>query len=402
MSRQRLIALVALGLFVTASFAGAGAPVAVRVGRLFTMDESNHVYSPGMVIAEAGKLTYVGPPIDLPAETQLHDWPEAWAAPGMIDLHTHIHTGSWGDINDMVRVVNPELRASPTLRPANLRVQVACASGVTTLLGIPGSGTNIGGFGVLYKSKLGAGFEGTVLADPGGMKVAQDSNPQRRAGDFGLSRAAMGWILEDVVQRARAALEQGREDPALANLACVLQREVSVLIHTAGSEGVVNTARMWSDTFDTRCVVSHGSFDGWKSARAIADLGIPVNHGPRTTDYFSSRNGRINGSSAEYVAAGVPLFSLNTDSGVIPQEEFFLQGAMSARYGGDPELMLRALTIHPAQAFGIDDRVGSLEVGKDADLALRVGDPLDPRSRVELVLIEGEVEYDRKRDGFWF
>jgi imidazolonepropionase-like amidohydrolase len=86
----------------------------------------------------------------------------------------------------------------------------------------------------------------------------------------------------------------------------------------------------------------------------------------------------------------------------MPQEELFLQGAVSARLGADPYQMLRACTIQPAKAFGIADRVGSLEPGKDADIVIRNGQPLDPRSRVELVLIDGSVQYDRLRDGQWF
>ena len=86
----------------------------------------------------------------------------------------------------------------------------------------------------------------------------------------------------------------------------------------------------------------------------------------------------------------------------MPQEELFLQGAMSARLGADSYTMLRAMTIHPARSFGIDKRVGSLEPGKDADIVLRAGSPLDPRAQVELVLIDGQIQYDRKRDGQWF
>ena len=131
-------------------------------------------------------------------------------------------------------------------------------------------------------------------------------------------------------------------------------------------------------------------------------MGCPVNHGPRTIDFYSSQNGRINGSSAEFVKAGVPLFTLNTDSGVIPQEEFFLQGSMSARYGADSYTMLQAMTANPAKVFRIDHRVGSLEVGKDADVVVWTGDPLDPRAAATLVLIEGDIEYDRARDGQLF
>ena len=101
----------------------------------------------------------------------------------------------------------------------------------------------------------------------------------------------------------------------------------------------------------------------------------------------------------EYHEAGVPLISMNTDAGIVPQEELFLQGTMASRLGADNYLMLRAVTAHPALAFGIDDRVGSLEAGKDADVVVWNGEPLDPRARVEVVMIDGRIEYDRSRDG---
>lgn len=394
--------MVALALLccATGALAGGDAPrgIAIVCDKVLTVDGEDRVFAPGSVWIEDGRIAYVGAPRELPPGYEQVAL-DGWAAPGLVDLHTHIHTGGWGDINDMCRSVNPELRSSPALRPANRQLEIACAGGVTTLFGIPGSGTNMSGFGVLYKARTSGGFDKAVMARTGGLKIAQDSNPQGRAGNFafGNNRASMSWALADVCDRALGAIREGRFDPALEDLKKVLGRELPVLIHTAGSEGVVNTARMWKLEYDTRCVVSHGSFDGWKAARALAEWGVAVNHGPRTVDFFSSRNGRVNGSSAEYVAAGVPIFSLNTDSGVIPEEEFFLQGSMSARYGADPYLMLRAVTINPARIFGIDDRVGSLEVGKDADVVVYSGDPLDPRSRVERVWIDGDVQYERER-----
>jgi len=375
--------------------------LAIHVGKLVTMDDEDSIHQPGVIVIEDGKIVYVGGPAGAPRGYRVLEYPDAWAIPGMVDLHTHI-MGGGRDINDMVRAVNPELRVSACLQPGNPRIDLACASGITTLFGIPGSGTNMGGFGVLYKTKTDSTYDGVVIADPGGLKVAQDSNPQRRnATDFGVSRAGQAWNLTDVNDRAVAALEQGRFDLALEDLKRVHTKELPVLIHTAGSDGAVNTARMWRETYDTRSVLSHGSFDGWKVAEAVARYGIPVNHGPRTMDWFSSRNGRINGSAAEYAKAVGRDFSLNTDSGVVAEEQFFLQGAMAARYGGDPYEMLRALTINPAKTFGIDDRVGSLEPGKDADIVIRRGDPMDPRGAVELVLIDGVIQYDR-RDGQWF
>jgi imidazolonepropionase-like amidohydrolase len=111
------------------------------------------------------------------------------------------------------------------------------------------------------------------------------------------------------------------------------------------------------------------------------------------------REDRIVGIASEYVKAGTPLVSLNTDSPVVPEEEFFLQGTVSARLGAEPIEMLRALTANPALAFGVGDRVGSLAPGKDADVVLSSGDPLDPRSRIELVLIDGRVQYSLREDG---
>lgn len=371
---------------------------AVLCGKILTVNAEDEIIDPGQIEITGGKISYIGAPRPLPEGTEVYDAGDAWAAPGLVDLHTHIHTGGWGDINDMVRSVNPGLRACSTVRPDNRAMRMACAAGVTTLFGIPGSGTNMGGFGVLYKSKTSRQYDQMVIASVGGLKVAQDSNPQRRAGTFafGNNRASMGWILEDVCRKALGAAREGRFDFALEDLKKILNRELPILIHTAGSEGVVNTARMWHAKFGTRCVISHGSFDGWKAAPAIAAMGVPVNHGPRTMDFYSSANGRINGSSAEYAAAGVPHFSLNTDSSVVPQEEFFLQGSMSARLGANSYQMLRAMTIHPAITFGLDDRVGSLEVTKDADIVLHTGDPLDPRSHVLRVWIEGEVEYEHQ------
>ena len=326
--------------------ASAADVLVLHVGKVLTMDASDAIHAPGMLVVEDGKITYAGsieereglPPPVVALDT--------WAVPGFVDLHTHIHSGGFGDINDMVHAVNPELRAAPAYRPGNDAVVVGRAGGVTTLFGIPGSGTNMGGFGLMYKSRSTGGFHASVMRDPGGLKVAQDSNPQRRnSTDVGVTRAGMEWNLRDVADRALGAYRQGRRDPALENLSRVVSGDLPVLIHTAGSEGVVNTARMWKVKYGATAVISHGSFDGWKVAPALAALDIPVNHGPRTIDYYSSREGRIVGTGAEFVDAGVPLFSLNTDSGVIDEEYFFLQGSMSARYGADAYQMLRAITI---------------------------------------------------------
>ncbi len=375
---------------------------AIRCARVLTVDGSDRTFSPGLILVREGRLAYVGPDRAVPAGYPLHEFPGGWATPGMVELHSHIHGGGFGDVNDMVLPTNPELRASSSLRPSNAAVRLACAGGVTTLYGIPGSGTSLSGFGVVYKSKTNATFEECVVRDPGGMKIAQSYNPERRAGDLGLTRAGLSWILEEVNDRARAANAAGRSSPELENLQKIHARELPVLIHCAGSDGFPAAARMWQVKYGTRCVLSHGCFDAHATAPYIVAAGAPINAGPRTMDFFTTRDGAITGTAERYLAAGAKDLSLNTDSPVFPQEELFLQGAVSARLGADAYEMLKAVTIHPARVFGLDHRVGSLEVGKDADIVVRVGEPLDPRSAVECVFIDGRVEYDKRRDGQWF
>ncbi len=370
---------------------------ALACGKLFTLNDADEVFAPGFVVVRGGRIDYAGPRVELPVGYDVIDAPELWAAPGMIDLHSHIQTGGWGDINDMVLSMNPEYRTSPTIVPGNRDIQRACSAGVTTLFGIPGSGTNNSGFGVLYKTRCSGGYESCVLRDPGGMKVAQAYNPERRV-DLGATRTGMAWTISQALEMAIAANEQGRRHNSLTNLQRVVTGDLPVLIHTAGSDAVHTTIEMWGERYpDTRPVLSHGCFDGWKVAPYAARVGVPVNLGPRTFDWRQSE-GEWVGTPERYAKAGAHLITLNTDAPVMPQEELFLQGAMGARYGADPYLMLKGCTVNPAKSFGIDDKVGSLQPGRHADIVLWRGDPLDPRARVESVWIEGTLEYDRARD----
>jgi imidazolonepropionase-like amidohydrolase len=375
---------------------------AILAAKVFALDDEDHIYAPGLVLVRGSKIAYVGPPIAVPQGYELREYPDGVVSPGMVDLHTHVHSGGFGDVNDMVMPVNPEFRASSALRPSNELIKRACASGVTTLYGIPGSGTSLSGFGIVYKTKTNARFEDCVVRNPGGMKVAQAYNPERRAGDLGQTRAGLAWLLEDINHKALGAMREGRSDPALANLVKVHKKELPVLIHCAGSDSFPAAARMWKTEFDTDCVLSHGCFDAHLTAAYEVGLGVPINAGPRTLDYLSTRDGAFTGIAHAYEKAGAKNLSLNTDSSVVPQEELFLQGSMSAKLGADPYQMLRAMTIHPAKVFGLAARLGSLEPGKDADVVVRNGEPLDPRAHVETVLIDGKIEYDWKRDGQWF
>ena len=178
------------------------------------------------------------------------------------------------------------------------------------------------------------------------------------------------------------------------------RRDASMIVVRRGEvRGTKTMARTVQVIFGlSLTLVLGGSGDAW--ARAAAEPAAAKEALPVGRELRPAAPGRLLGTVTD--VAGVPLFSLNTDSSVIPQEEFFLQGAMTARLGGDPYRMLRALTIHPAESFGLDDHVGSLEVGKDADVVLYDGDPLDPRTRVMRVWIDGDLQFDREESRAFF
>jgi len=373
---------------------------AIRVAKLLTMDDQDRVFDPGLVLVRGDKIAYAGAPIDVPAGYEELSAEAFWASPGFVDLHSHIHATGWHDLNDMVRPLNPELRARPTIDPWEERLEHARAAGVTTLFGIPGSGTSNSGFGTLYKPERDAGYEEIVLRDPGGMKIAQNFNPQRGGGDVGASWCGLAFNLEYLNDRVHRLAQDGALGWELEDLGRAHRGELPVLIHAASAEGVADAIRMWKLRYGMNAVVSHGCWDGWHVASFAAETGTPVNVGPRIENLRAMRReGRLVGIAHEYVKAGTPLVSLNTDSPVVPEEELFLQGTMSARFGAGPYDMLRALTANPALAFQIADRVGTLEPGKDADLVLTDGDPLDPRTRIHLVLIDGRIQYSRSEDG---
>ncbi len=354
-----------------------------------------------VLVEVKGKITAIGPRATtaIPPGATVVDHGENWLCPGFVDLHHHVSAGG-GDINDMTMPLNAELRTLDTVKPSADAVRRTAAGGVTTTLFIPGSGTNIGGFGVLLKMRWGGTLAAMVIRELGAMKVAQGYNPERGSGDLGLSRMGSSELLTELLMRGKAYEKAWREhqegkgpqpklDPALEQLRKVFAKEVPVLIHTAGTRDCIATSRMFQDVFDVRMVLSHGCFDGWLAAAALAKRKTPLNLGPRMYEF--DRYGRVQGMCQAYWDAGCRDLSINTDAPVVAAEELQLQAAMAARLGLPYDAALRALTIQPARQIGIGDRVGSLEVGKDADFQVTAGDPLDPRHSPLAVYIEGTL-----------
>ncbi|RMH01414.1 MAG: hypothetical protein D6702_11545 [Planctomycetota bacterium] len=378
-----------------------GAVDVLDVGVALTMEERRVIHNARILIA-AGRIEAVGRQADTPLPERLgRHWryPDSIAFPGAVDLHNHVQTGGWGDINDMVNPDNPEFRVLDTLVPWNPLYRDAAAAGVTVVNAIPGSGTNLGGAGVLVKVKPVASVEQAVLRQPGSVKVAQGYNPERGS-DLGRSRMGMWWMLRWWLKEAHEVAERGEIDrrPDVAQIAQVEQRHHPYLVHTAGARDTYGTVRMFQLEAGLPVVVSHGSFHGYMAAREIAAVGAPLNLGPRNFDFSFNGMARFVGLVQAYEAAGNTDISVQTDAPVVPAEEFLYQASLAERLGCSTWEALESINCDPARQILAEDRIGRLVPGLDADIVVKAGQPLDPRTPVQLVLVDGEVAYDI-RDG---
>jgi len=366
----------------------------------------------GVVLVANGVIQAVGPArtTAIPAGYDVIDVGDQWIMPGMIDLHSHV-AGTM-DINDGVFQVNPGLRVTPAVVPEVGTLRRAVAAGVTTILFIPGSATNIGGQGVLLKTGRDE-YEEMRLRDPGSLKVAQGDNPTRFA--YGMRRGLMNFHIRTTFRRGVAyakkweAYEAGQGEKPDRNIRFDIFRELrekrtQISTHTQYYQLVMMSILLLKGEFGFDFYIDHGSFDSYATGPLAIKHEVPAILGPREVMFprpprFDT-DGRVEGSAWGFQKEGVTLIGFNTDAPVIPQEELQLQAAMGVRYGMSNDLMegVRGLTIVPAIAAGIEDKVGSIEVGKHADLLVLTGDPADPRTSVEKVYIEGVLLYDTEQE----
>ncbi|HVS08582.1 MAG TPA: amidohydrolase family protein [Planctomycetota bacterium] len=414
-----LVALAALPLHAQSDGAGgpgaSGGPgLALRAAKVLTAAwQGDQAVDTAVVLVKDGRIEAVGPArtTPIPVGYVVEDVGSRWLMPGMIDLHSHI--GGTFDINDMVYVTNPGLKVHGAVIPNNRAFQRALAAGVTAVLFIPGSGTNSGGQGVLLKTGLET-YDESLIRDPGSLKVAQWGNPERWA--IGVGKAFENWHIRDMFRRglayARAvkAWREGKGPKPERALEFdvfphLLDKKTQVSVHTQIYQVVLTTLTMLRKEFGVDVYIDHGEWKGYLAAPMAEEIGVPAIIGPREIDWRLpfwniDTDGQVQGIAAEYQKRGHTMIGFNTDAPVVPAEELSLQAGVAVRFGFDTSNMdaVRGLTIVPARTAGIDDRLGSLERGKDADILVVTGDPADPRSSVEVVFINGKRVYDTAVD----
>lgn len=380
---------------------------AIKAGKILTITQG--IIQNGVVLVRDGKIEKVGKDISIPKGYTVIDASQNWLLPGFVDIHSHTGGEGYGDINDMVYSLNPGLRILDTIALNTPALKHAVAAGVTTINHIPGSGSNNGGTGIIMKT-AGDDLDELVLRFPGVLKIAQAGNPERVwTGEIGTGRMGMTWHLRELMQQIKGyydeckAYESGaskvrpKKNIKFEYIQEVFDGTLPVFVHCAWFQPIQSVFRMYHDELGMgNAVITHGEFGAYRNAPAIATRKVHFDCGPRLYDF---ENDSFYGIITEYARGGVKNISINTDAVGGGQEKLFLQAAMAVRLGLDEKLALEGITINGARAFGIDDRVGSIEAGKDADLVVWTGNPLDVRSHVILTMVNGKVVYEVSRDG---
>ncbi len=362
----------------------------------------------GTVLVRDGRIAALGADVEVPDGVERVDARGQWLLPGFVDAHTHLGVSEeaegWAgqDVNEMTDPVMASVRALDAINPHEQGFDDALSGGVTTVNVNPGSGNPIGGLTVAIHT-YGRYVEEMVLRSPSGLKAALGENPKRVYGEqqkTPSTRLGTAMVIRKAFIEAQNHLDKGDEEGRNLTheaLAMVLRREIPWRQHSHRADDIATAIRI-AEEFGFELVLDHGT-EAHLLADVIAAKGIPVLLGPLmvSRSKVEVRN-RALSNPGRLAAAGVDV-SLITDHPVVPIDFLIHQATLSVKEGLERDAALRAITINPARVMGVDDRVGSLAEGKDADLVLWSGDPLDPMQRALQVWIGGQqvYAYDREK-----
>jgi imidazolonepropionase-like amidohydrolase len=398
--------------------------IAITNGKVMTI--THGTLDKGTVLIEGGRIVALGENVEIPEDAQVYDAAGKVVMPGLIDAHCHVGLfpdgigWEYSDGNEMTDPITPHLRALDALHHEDQAFKELVAAGVTTVLTGPGSGNVIGGQWVCVKTPPKPTVEEMVLLEPAGMKMALGENPKRvygqqkkapstRMGNAAALRAALvdaqnymaKWQqYEQERAEHEAKVEAGDKMPKpperdlkLEALSKVLRREMKARVHAHRTDDMLTAIRI-AEEFNLDLTLEHAT-EGYKIADVLAAKGIPVTAGPILFSRVKYELKDMTPTNPGIMAkAGVKVAIQTDESSAV--KYLNINAALAVREGMPEEEALKAITINAAEIIGVDDRVGSLEEGKDADVVVFDGHPLDFRSVVQLVLVDGQVAYLRE------
>ena len=366
------------------------------------------------ILVRNGKIAKIGKGLSAPANARVIDATGKYVTPGIIDCHSHTMMDA---VNEGTLSVTSMTRIRDVLNPNDISIYRALAGGVTTANLLHGSANAIGGQNTTVKFKWGRPVEEFPIADaPPGIKFAMGENPKRsyvnlQAGQSPrYPRTRMGTIetMRDAFLRARDYKQAWddyrakktsvppRKDMELEPLVEIIEGKRLVHAHGYRSDEHLNLMLL-ADEFGFRIATLQHGLEAYKIAPEIAKRGTGVSVFADSWSYKLEAYDAIPYNAYILWKNGV-VVSINSDSDE-RMRRLNLDAAKVEKYGGVPEdEALKMITLNPAKQLGIDKRTGSIDVGKDADIAIWTGHPFSVYSRVETTMIEGDVYFDRAKD----
>ncbi len=371
--------------------------------------------SNGQIIIEEGKIKAVGIDLEIPEDAEIIDAKGMLVTPGFVDGHCHIGLFEEGigfegeDGNESVEPITPQLRAIDAINPLDQGFTDAIEGGVTCAVTGPGSANVIGGSFLAMKT-YGKRVDDMVIKDPVAMKIAFGENPKRVYDEqhkSPITRMAIAAMLRETLYEAKQYkedLDASIEDPdkkpdfdmKLEALLPVMRKEIPLKAHAHRTDDIFTALRIAKE-FDLEITLDHCT-EGHLIADELREANKACFIGPT----FGARvKYELKNKSFETPKilheAGIKI-AIITDSNVIPIQHISMCAGMAVKAGLPEEEAWKAITINPAEITGIADRVGSIEVGKDADIAIFKGNPLlDIDYETVMTIIDGKVVYSNKK-----
>lgn len=382
--------------------------IAIKNVTIHTMAE-DEIIKNGVILIDNGKICNLGSNIAIPENIEIIDGKNGFLMPGIIDAHCHI--GMWedglgfegSDGNETTDPVTPHLRAIDAINPVDKCFQEALEAGITTVATGPGSANVIGGTFATMKT-YGKTIDDMVINECTAMKSAFGENPKRVYSGKKVTpstRMATAAILRENLIKAKNYVEKQEAfkngnakapdfDMKLEALAKVIRKEIPLKSHAHRADDILTAIRIAKE-FDLDLSLEHCT-EGHLITESLKDEHIKsIIIGPSLSDRSKVELKNLTFKTPMILnKAGIKV-SIMTDHPVIPLQYISLCAALAAREGMDEEEALRSITINPARAINAEYRVGSIEIGKDADIIIYNGHPFDLRNTVKLVMIDGKV-----------
>lgn len=383
--------------------------VVIINGKIFTMEERTGVIEKGYVRINGKQIEGIG---DMPSflwkstDDRVIDVDGAWVMPGIIEAHSHIgiteeKVGTMGDdCNEGTSPVTPALRALDAVNPMDAAFHDAIQAGITSVMVGPGSANVVGGQ-FLFMKTHGRCIDEMVVKHPAAMKVAFGENPKNLYGgkdQMPATRMGIAAILRKTLfeaQQYKKDKESGnlkKEDFEMEPWIPVLNKEIPLKAHAHRADDILTAIRIAKE-FDVDITIDHGT-EGHLITEEIAASGFPVILGPELSSRSKPEVQYMNFKTPGIMKEAGILFSITTDHPVSMIQYLPLCVGLAVKQGLPLEEGLKALTINAARICRVDNRVGSLKPGKDADIAIFTGNPMEIFTETLYTIIDGEIIYE--------